>query len=79
MWRLITEHETYLEKNFMSASDQELLKGLKEARAAYIQYTTEVLSLGLVNKAEEATQTLFGENYKTQAAYFATIQKLIDA
>ena len=56
----------------------ELLHAMKDARNAFTGYTSEVLTLALADKSDEATKVLYGENYKTQAAYFQAIQKLID-
>ena len=57
---------------------QELLGALGERRDAYAAYTHGVVALGMANKNDEATKLLYGEKYKTQAAYFASIRKLVD-
>jgi methyl-accepting chemotaxis protein len=56
-----------------------LLSDLVAAREAYAAYTQEVIKLGLAGKEEEATKLLYGENYKTQAAFFAAIKRLVDS
>jgi methyl-accepting chemotaxis protein len=72
----IAENVAYLEKHMLHADDQALLQAVKDARAAYQQYTREVVTLAMAGKHEEATTALFGPGYKSQAAYFAAIRKL---
>ena len=57
---------------------RELMKVIKESHAAYISYTNNVVDLALNNNDSEATKTLFGENYKTQAAYLTALKNLVD-
>ena len=71
-------HVAYLQKNMHSAEQQKGLEVLSRLRLAYKNYTEEVVALGLANKKDEATKTLYGDGYKTQAAYFAEIQRLVD-
>jgi methyl-accepting chemotaxis protein len=74
----ISELFDQLGKTIKSDKGKELLNAMHEARVAYRNYTAEVIRLGLANNAEEATKVLYGENYKTQAAYFDTIKKLVE-
>ncbi len=73
-----TELFDQLDKAVKSEEGRGLLKTMHEARAAYISYTAKVIRLGLADKPDEATRVLYGENYKTQAAYFASIKKLVE-
>ena len=67
-----------LDRTVKSLKGKELLKVMQDAHAAYTRYTENVIRLGLANKAEEATKELYGENYKTQAAYIAAIKNVIE-
>ncbi|MBY0579362.1 MAG: methyl-accepting chemotaxis protein [Burkholderiales bacterium] len=67
-----------LDKAVKSEEGRGLLKAMHEARAAYNSYTAEVIRLGLAGKPDDAARVLYGENYKTQAAYFASIKKLVE-
>jgi methyl-accepting chemotaxis protein len=67
-----------LEKLVKSGTGRELFKAMIETRAPFRDYTNEVIRLGLANKTAEATQFLFGEKYKTQAAYLAAIKALVE-
>ncbi len=55
-----------------------LLDAMRTTYAAYSSYTNEVVALALLNKDAEATSVLYGEKYKTQAAYLAAIQKMVE-
>ncbi len=67
-----------LDKLIDSGAENDLLKAMSDARKLYTDYVSEVIRLGLANKNEEATKVLYGENYKTQAAYFAAIKKMVE-
>jgi methyl-accepting chemotaxis protein len=75
----INEHIAYLDKHIADPKDKALVKEIADARAAYAAYTNNVIALGMEGKSEEATKVLYGENYKTQAAYLAAIRKLVDS
>jgi methyl-accepting chemotaxis protein len=66
-----------VEKRLSTPEGRELFKAMTEARAAYVEYTKEVIALGLANKTEEASRVLYGEKYKTQGALFAAVNKLV--
>lgn len=74
----ITELFDQLDKMIKSDEGKELLKVMHETRTAFRSYTNEVVQLGLAHKQDEAVKVLFGENYKTQAAYFAAIKKMVE-
>jgi methyl-accepting chemotaxis protein len=61
-------------------SDREraLLAASKAALADYRGFTNAVAEFAMSNRPEEATQTLFGERNKTQAAYLATLRELVE-
>ncbi|MBL8352877.1 MAG: MCP four helix bundle domain-containing protein [Burkholderiaceae bacterium] len=54
-----------------------LLKASTEARAPYLERVTQVTALGRANKAEEATQLLFGDMHKAQTGYMKVLDDLI--
>ena len=70
------EQINFLAGNASSAEDQALLKDIQDSREAYRAYTSDVIALALANKNDEATSLLYGEKYKTQAAFFAAIRKM---
>jgi methyl-accepting chemotaxis protein len=74
----ITEDVAHLEKTTTSQAGLEALKTLREARATYLNYIQEVITLGLASKSQEATMALYGEKYKSQDAYFAALHKAIE-
>jgi len=75
----VNDKIAYLKKTQSDGKEADLMRDLESARAAYVAYTKEVIALGLANKNDEATKLLYGENYKTQAAYFAAIKASVDA
>ena len=74
----VAEIYDQFDKKINTETGRALFKEMSETRNAYQSYTSEVVQLGLSNKNEEATTVLFGENYKTQAAYFSAIQKIVE-
>jgi len=75
----VEKHLAYLEKHFTHADDQELMKTMATARAAFRNYTKEVIAFALDNLDEDATRALYGAGYKTQEAYLAVIRALVDS
>src|SRR4051812_2746941 len=69
----------FLDKVIVMPEDIALLKQMKDARQVFVGYTAEVMRLAAANKKAEASTTLFGLDYKTQAAYFASIKALLDS
>ncbi len=67
-----------LKKQIPSLEGKQLLAVVIGSEEACSSYTSEVMALGLANKNDEATKVLYGDKYKTQAAYFAAIRKLVD-
>jgi methyl-accepting chemotaxis protein len=67
-----------LEKTVNTDQGRELLKTLNEARSAYKDYTSEVVQLALAHNDAEAVKVLYGEKYKRQAAYFASLKQFIE-
>jgi methyl-accepting chemotaxis protein len=67
-----------LDKTVASNDGKKLLKTTKESRDAYVRYTGDVIQLALANKNEDATKALYGENYKSQAGYFAALKELVE-
>ncbi len=72
-----TKQTEFLEKHLAVPEARNLLKTLTSSQATYRSYNNEAIRLGLLNKTDEAISVLYGENYKLQAAYFATIKELI--
>jgi methyl-accepting chemotaxis protein len=67
-----------LEKIITSDREKSALKAIYENRDAFLAYSGEVLNLAMAKKEAEASKVLFGEKYKVQAAYFASLDKLIE-
>jgi methyl-accepting chemotaxis protein len=67
-----------LDKSVASNEGKELLKAMEEARTAFRAYTAEVVQFAMAHNDVEATKALYGENYKTQAAYFTTLKKMVE-
>jgi methyl-accepting chemotaxis protein len=72
------EHIDYLKAHLDSKAGQDLLQDLVDRRADYRTYVAEVIRLGMEGKSQDATTLLYGEKYATQAAFFASIRKLVD-
>jgi methyl-accepting chemotaxis protein len=68
------EHMKELDRRVASPTGKELLKSLTETLAPYRAFNGEVIALGLAERKPEATQVLFGEKYKTQAAFFSALK-----
>ncbi len=67
-----------LQKSVHNPTAIELIADTRAKRAAYSDYSKEVIQLGLAGKTDEATTVLYGDGYKTQAAFFAALRKLVD-
>ncbi len=74
---LIDEKLAALDKTVFTDTGKELLKSVKSTGAAYFAYTDQVLALSMAGKSAEATAVLYGEGYKTQAAYLAAVQDMV--
>jgi methyl-accepting chemotaxis protein len=75
----IDDRLAYLKKSQLDGKDETLIRDLESSRAAYADYTKEVIRLALANSNDEATKVLYGENYKTQAAYFAASKRFVES
>jgi methyl-accepting chemotaxis protein len=72
------DHFTYLDKAVASEKGKELYKAVTAGRDAYRGYSGEVIRLALAGNKEEGLKALYGENYKSQAAYLGAIKALVD-
>jgi methyl-accepting chemotaxis protein len=72
------DHFEVLDREIASAEDKALLKDVHEAKEAYRSYSDEILALALAEKSQDATKVLYGEKYKTQAAFFGALKALTD-
>jgi methyl-accepting chemotaxis protein len=72
------EHFVYLDKAVNSEKGKELYKAITASRDAYRAYSAEVVRLALAGNKEEGIKALYGENYKSQAAYLGAIQALVE-
>jgi len=72
------EHLNLLKTLATSAQEVALLRDVEEHRQAYKSYTKTVLDLAADHKIEEAISTLYGDRYKTQAAYFESIRNFTE-
>ena len=67
-----------LEKTITSDREKSALKAIYENRDAFLAYSGEVINLAMAKKEAEASKVLYGGKYKVQAAYFASLDKLIE-
>ncbi len=67
-----------LDKAATSDKERYLMKEILSTRAAYVSYTNEVVDLALKNDNEQATKTLYGQNYKSQAAYLTALKNMVE-
>ena len=67
-----------LDRLAISDRERELMKAIRETHVAYTNYTNSVVDSALANNDADATKNLYGENYKTQAAYLAALKDLVD-
>ncbi|WP_454907678.1 methyl-accepting chemotaxis protein [Variovorax gossypii] len=67
-----------LDKLVDNDRSRELLAALKTRLADYRSFTNAVAELAMANRPEEATQMLFGERNKTQAAYLAALRDMVE-
>ena len=67
-----------LDKAATSGQERDLMKDILSTRAAYVSYTNEVADLALKNDNEAATKALYGQNYKSQAAYLAALKNMVE-
>ena len=74
----ISEIFAQLEKLTDSDEERRLFDVVKTTGAVYFDYSQGVVSLALADKKEEATAALYGEKYKTQAAFLAALRALVD-
>jgi len=72
------EHMKELDRLVVSPKGKELLKTMHETLMPFRALNNEVLALALAGKKSEATQLLFGERYKTQAAFFSAVKNQSD-
>ncbi len=73
----IAEALDRLDKVVKSDKGVALIKQMRDARAAYAKYNTEVMDLALAGKHEDATKMLYDEGYKTQATFFSVIKEFV--
>ncbi|MFM9927173.1 methyl-accepting chemotaxis protein [Variovorax sp. H27-G14] len=55
-----------------------LLAAVKATLNDYRAFTNTVVELAMANRTQEATQALYGERLKTQAAYLASLRELVE-
>jgi methyl-accepting chemotaxis protein len=72
------EHMKELDRLVKSPTGKAMLNNLIATLAPYRAFNNEVIALGLAEQKPEATQVLFGEQYKTQAAFFAAVKTQSD-
>ena len=73
----ITEFIEVLQKGAKSDKERDLVKAIFDTHSAYVSYTDDVIALAMATKAEEATKALYGEKYKTQAAYLGALKEMV--
>ena len=74
---LVVEQLDYLKKAASTSEEKRLIGIVDAAGAAYMQYSLGVVQLALEGRKTEATAELYGERYKTQAAFLAALQELV--
>ncbi len=68
----------YLDKTIALPEGKELLSTLRQAKLGYRDYNNAIMALALQANRDEAVKALYGDGYKTQAAYFGAIKKLLE-
>jgi methyl-accepting chemotaxis protein len=74
---LISEQMALLEKTMVTDEGKSLLKAMGSARAEYGPFVDDVVALATQGKTAEASELLFGERYKTQGAYLASLSAML--
>jgi methyl-accepting chemotaxis protein len=72
------ERFQHIEKTLATEQGREMFKAVTDARGVFNKYTDEVIVLAMAGKTAEATKVLYGENYKTQAAFFGAMKKFLE-
>ena len=65
-----------LDKLVDTDKGRELLNAVKATGAQFFPFISEVAAIGMQDKDKEATMLLFGERYKTQAAYLVSLDTM---
>jgi methyl-accepting chemotaxis protein len=73
----ITELLGRLDKSVTTDEGRALMKDITATRAAFVSYSNEVIELALKNANEEASRTLYGSKYPTQAAYLTALKNMV--
>ncbi|WP_427911966.1 methyl-accepting chemotaxis protein [Ramlibacter sp. MMS24-I3-19] len=68
-----------LDRQLTEPDELALLKKMKEARAAFNDWNQRVVNLGITNRNKEATELMYGPEYVKQAAYFDSINALVQS
>ena len=74
---LVAEQLEFLKKTASTPEEKRLIGVVDTAGAAYMQYSLGVVQLALDGRKQEATAELYGERYKSQAAFLAALQELV--
>jgi methyl-accepting chemotaxis protein len=73
----IDEQLAALDKLIADEPDLGALHAVKSRGSEFFAYTDKVVDVATAGKQAEATLVLYGEGYKTQAAYLATLSDLV--
>ncbi len=76
--KIIAENLEKLDKTIKSPKGRELLKGLADARAKFIETQSRFVKLFGENKKSEAKELLLGEMRPAQLAYFDALNKVVE-
>jgi len=67
-----------LEKMVDTEEERKIVDRVKSTSISYFEYSNEVIRLALDGKKEDASAALFGEKYKTQAAFLSALRELVN-
>ena len=73
----VAEQLDYLKKAASTPEEKRLVGIVDATGAAYMQYSLGVVQLAVEGRKKEATAELYGERYKSQAAFLAALQDMI--
>ena len=76
--KTISESLEKLDKVSTSEHSKEMLKNVKDARSAYVAHQEKYLDLVKAGKKDEVVSLMQGDFRKTQDAYTASVDKLVD-
>jgi methyl-accepting chemotaxis protein len=74
----IKEALATIEKLVTTEEGRRKIQEIENVRAAYVDYTNEVIELAMKNEDQEATKLLYGPKYASQGIYLAALKGMVD-